>query len=333
MPIRVLSSPSGQASTNETVRLLVESLPPTIEVVPFGFPTAIRGQYDVLHVHWPESLVRGRFPRRAVKQIAFVVILLANRMRRIPMVWTVHNEHPHEPSSRLEAWLLGLWERSVAAKVYMSYAGRPAVTDSRVYVIPRGDYRPHHDARPAGVRPTVNRVLQFGLVRRYKGIESLINAVSALEPPERPELVVAGPASDPVYAAEIVATAAGLPEVTVDMRFVPDDEVPSMLESCVLVVLPYREVYNSGVALLALTLGRPVLVPSSSTMRELAEEVGAAWVLLYDGELTAAVLRDGIASARAIPDAAAPDLSAREWTAASAAYAELYATLPKARQR
>ncbi len=71
-------------------------------------------------------------------------------------------------------------------------------------------------------------------------------------------------------------------------------------------VLPYREMHNSGAALTALSLNRPVLVPDNEVNRELAEEVGPGWVFRYDGELTGRHLLDALAAHRARPPARVP---------------------------
>ena len=81
-----------------------------------------------------------------------------------------------------------------------------------------------------------------------------------------------------------------------------------------LVVLPYREMHNSGSVLAALSLGRPVLVPANAANERLAEEMGAGWVRTYRDDLTSADLVAVLGSLREQPLAGSPDLSAREWS-------------------
>ena len=51
---------------------------------------------------------------------------------------------------------------------------------------------------------------------------------------------------------------------------------------------------NSGAALLSLSFDCPVLAPNQGSLAELADCVGTAWLQLYDGELTADILRDAV---------------------------------------
>ncbi len=71
------------------------------------------------------------------------------------------------------------------------------------------------------------------------------------------------------------------------LEHVPDDDLAAEVAHAQLVVLPYREMHNSGAVLLALSLDRPVLVPRNEVTDALAAEVGPWWVQRYDGELDA----------------------------------------------
>ena len=61
-----------------------------------------------------------------------------------------------------------------------------------------------------------------------------------------------------------------------------------------LVVLPYRDILNSGSVLLALSFDRPVLTVDTDTMRELRDSVGCQWVRLFRPPLTPDCIRDAI---------------------------------------
>jgi glycosyltransferase involved in cell wall biosynthesis len=65
-------------------------------------------------------------------------------------------------------------------------------------------------------------------------------------------------------------------------KFLEDAELLALLSITDLTVLPYTKLLNSGAALLALSLGSPVLVTSSPSMLELAEVVGGDAVQLIE---------------------------------------------------
>jgi beta-1,4-mannosyltransferase len=73
------------------------------------------------------------------------------------------------------------------------------------------------------------------------------------------------------------------------------------LRAADLVVLPYREILNSGSAILALSFARPVLVPAQGAMTELQRDMGREWVRTYPGELRPRTLADALHWARQTP--------------------------------
>ncbi|MGH7104020.1 MAG: glycosyltransferase, partial [Acetobacteraceae bacterium] len=98
------------------------------------------------------------------------------------------------------------------------------------------------------------RLLFFGRLRRYKGLDLLTEAVERL-PAGRFTLRIVG--SGP--ASPELARLATLEGVRVENRWVPEDEIGGLLAWADAVVLPYREASQSGVAAAALAAGRPVV--------------------------------------------------------------------------
>jgi len=108
------------------------------------------------------------------------------------------------------------------------------------------------------------------------------------------------------------------------LDFVPDDVLAQEICEAELVVLPFREMYNSATILLALSLDRPVLAPRTPANELLNDEVGPAWIHLYDGELTAAGLVTALHQVRAIPRQQRPRLSQRDWETVGRRHREAY---------
>jgi len=74
-------------------------------------------------------------------------------------------------------------------------------------------------------------------------------------------------------------------------RFVTDPEIPALFRRADLVVLPYREIDQSGVLYTALAFGKPMVLSEVGGFAELAEEQGAGR-LVPPGD--AAALRSAI---------------------------------------
>jgi len=309
-------------TTNPYVSLLLRSLPEDVSALTFSWRRALLGRYDVLHLHWPDVLLRGTSTLRTLGRRALVAALLVRLvLARTAVVRTVHNPAPHERGPAVERLLLAALDRCTALAVHLSPSTADAVRPGLPgVVVPHGHYREWYTA--ADVRPVPGRLLHFGLLRPYKGVDALLGAFSAT--PGDLQLRVVGHPSSPALAEELTAAAAADPRVALDLQHAPDDALAAEIAAAELVVLPYRSMHNSGALLLALSLDRPVLVPETSMTTALAEEVGAGWVLTHHGEVSAQHLQEALVAVRAAGRSPRPDLSAREWPAAGAEHARAY---------
>lgn len=99
------------------------------------------------------------------------------------------------------------------------------------------------------------RLLCFGRLLPYKGLDLLAETMAALGPRNDLELRVVGSGPD----SEVLAQLRALPGVTVENRWVPEEEVAGILAWADALVLPYREASQSGVAAAAIAARRFVV--------------------------------------------------------------------------
>ena len=111
----------------------------------------------------------------------------------------------------------------------------------------------------------------------------------------------------------------------------PPDEVSRLFAACDLVVLPYSRTLNSGVARLAMTMERPVLLPDLGLMATQQARFGADWVRLYRGELTPEILKEAISWARKSSRSRSPDLAELDWESRAAEACAIYRALATGR--
>lgn len=326
-PITVLQSfPVPRPHSNPYTELLSRSLQnlPDVTVVNFSWRRALTGRYDVFHVHWPEILVDGRSPaKKAVRQLLTVMLLVKLGLRAIPMVRTVHNVGLPQGISRREKTLLRVIERRTAMCIRLN-AHTEVSRVMPVVTVPHGDYRSWY-AQHAKRSTVPGQFGYVGLVRRYKGVESLVAAFSGTAG-DHPQLTlrVGGRPSTAALAAAIEALAGGDPRTELNLRQLSDGELVDIVTSSELVVLPYRFMHNSAGALTALSLGRPVLVPDNEVNRSLREEVGPGWVYLYQGDLVSETLTRTLQSVRSDVRSPEPDLSNRGWDETGRLHADAY---------
>lgn len=317
------SFPPPRPTTNPYIVMLLDSLrsTPGLEVRTFSWTSALLGRYDVFHAHWPEILVAGHSPFKAlVRQGLTGLLLLKLAVTRTPIVRTLHNLHLPQGISRRERALLRWFDRRTALRIGLNPT-TPFPPGAAHETILHGDYREWfaddpHPAREAG------RIGYFGLIRRYKGVEELLE-VFARVPGDGLRLTVAGKPSTDELASSVRAFASRDPRIAVRLEFLEDADISELVGRSELIVLPYRDMHNSGGVLAALSLDRPVLVPGNETTDALAAEVGDSWVLRYD-DLTPEVVASAIEEVGTRPRAGRPDLSARGWADAGRRHLDAY---------
>jgi beta-1,4-mannosyltransferase len=321
----MFSVPPPSAKSNPYTTLLARSITdPRISVEYFSWKAALFGHVDVLHVHWPETLVRNANPvKRLARLLAGFAYLLKKRVVGSSIVWTVHNLRPHESSRGLEDLFLRAFYRSVDRAIYINESVEN--TDGAAATILHGTYGDWYGE--VAVDETARRdVLFFGMVRPYKGLEDLIAAMSQDEATAL-GLTIMGDAADRPYADSLRTLAEHASNVKLDLLRVPDDQLASAVRSSTLVALPYRSMYNSGALLMALSLGTHVLAPKTPATDRLQAEFGERWVSLFSSPIDAGDIAAASAVARAVPKTERPDMTGRDWATIGRAHTRLYLEL------
>ncbi|UBQ03087.1 glycosyltransferase [Curtobacterium sp. TXMA1] len=151
-------------------------------------------------------------------------------------------------------------------------------------LIPHANYLPWLKGLTQSV-PSLERTdgyLVFGVLKPYKGIE---RAVDAALRSRGAELLIAGESKDNNYLASLERKASASSAVTIHAMRLNDADLVRRIQSSAAVVVPYPELYNSGVVLLALSLNRPVVVQRSTVAEALEIEFGSDWIRLIDFEV------------------------------------------------
>ena len=303
---------------------------PGVEHQRFSWSQALFGRYDVIHFHWPETLFSASNRLNLLgKRAAFAVLLARLRLSRIAVVRTVHNLQLPTDVTRYQRRLLIGVERETTLRIRIGSTTELPEDQPSVLIL-HGDYRSWFADVPK--QAARRGLLAFvGLVRRYKGVEDLIRAFRAL-PDDRVGLAVSGQPTSDALADEIRALADGDQRIELDLRFLDDADFVAAMTRAEVVVLPYRFMHNSGSVLAALSLDRPVLVPRNAANDALAAEVGAEWILSYEGDLSADDLAAASAQIAQHPPVGRPDLSRRSWGEVGLRHREAYAEAVRLRR-
>lgn len=310
--LRVIAWPAFQSRTDNpyTYLLYTRIACLGVQVEDCSPLKLIFGRHHIWHVHWPESILNLPQPWKAVPlTLALQVFVKLSRLKGTKIVWTVHNLQSHDGLyPELESRLWHHFVTRLDGYIALTEGGRadalarhPSLRDRPGFVIPHGPYRAVYpdsvtrlEARSRLGLPRDARVLVWlGQVRPYKNLTHLIETFHHV-PDSDTYLVVAGKPSTSELAQQVRQAAGRDARVLLHLDFIPDDEVQVYLRAADLVVLPYREVLNSGSAILALSFACPVLVCEQGAMAELQHSMGREWVHTYHGELRPETLREAL---------------------------------------
>jgi len=122
---------------------------------------------------------------------------------------------------------------------------------------------PHHPAAP----PAPVRLLFFGIVRPYKGLDVLLHALA--QAPAHVTLTVAGEFWGDITKTDNLIAELGLADrVTLRPGYVPADQIPDLFGAADALVMPYREATASQNALLAFAHGVPVITTTAGALAD-----------------------------------------------------------------
>ncbi len=126
---------------------------------------------------------------------------------------------------------------------------------------------PENSERAPVTDPRQCRLLFFGIVRPYKGLDVLLRALARA--PEHVTLTVAGEFWGGTADTEQLIASLGLGDrVTLRPGYVPADQIPALFAAADVLVMPYREATASQNALLAFAHGVPVITTTAGALAE-----------------------------------------------------------------
>ncbi|WP_342152848.1 glycosyltransferase [Methylorubrum sp. SB2] len=237
-----------------------------------------------MHVQWEEFALTGCADeleaRRRGERFAHVLEAYQNRGGRV--VLTIHNEEPHsgvfiDTFMMLRRAVGRLADLVLVHDAHAAELMRRQIGDAaRIAILPHPSSLDVYEsaatltaALPAAPSRTL---LGFGAMRAQKGFADMINHLPPEFLAERGARLRFSGVGD--VAASLAECHGDRTDIDFDIRYVPDDEVPALLRGSAAVVLPYKRMLTSGVALLTMSCGGVIVAPDLPPMRLLLPEVG-----------------------------------------------------------
>lgn len=206
------------------------------------------------------------------------------RLAGIRTALTIHDLLPHYPkpwSRWLHAWYYLQFDKLIVHSARSAEALKGLGVNTKPLVVPHGVYdifrlgdlsREQVLPRFPNVNPGDFVVLYFGHIETRKGILEFLQASERLAGQSGIKFLIAGKNDLHGDAAKVLEGFRGRPNVVIDDRLIPFEEVQFYFACADIVALPYREGTTSGVMKLAMAFDRPVIAADVGDLREAMQD-------------------------------------------------------------
>lgn len=116
-------------------------------------------------------------------------------------------------------------------------------------------------------------ILFFGMIRKYKGLDILIEATAKALNKIDCKLIIAGEFYEPAERYIGLVKRLGIENhVRIEDRYIPNEDVPALISEADVLILPYLSATQSGVARIALANNLPIIAARTGGLTEVISE-------------------------------------------------------------
>lgn len=217
----------------------------------------------ILHYHWLK-----------LSPIDFFFLKIVQFRSNIRIVGTVHNYLPHESNGFDKLFFPKIYRVSdrliVHTKSTREKLVKLGIPEGKCEVIPHYSYpvpKLHVNSPPAK-----NSILFFGVIRDYKGLDILIEALRIIGDRYEWALDVVGKQEMDLSDIKSKIEAYGLEKhVNFKTGWVKSDSIPEIFQNHEIVVLPYKAIDNSGLLHLAMSYGKKIVASRLGSLKDIIE--------------------------------------------------------------
>lgn len=231
---------------------------------------------DVLHFQWLPFLEIC-----SVEKSFLCIIRIISPKTKI--ILTIHNLYPHnssETKKKTYKQRFGKVQRYIDNFILHLEVSRKefckdfSIDDVRTCVIPHGIFVPKGITIEPHKRGEKLNLIMYGNQSYYKGTDILVDALNLLpkDCQDKVHTVIVGKIAPDYY--EPLKKKTEYLDVEWIPEFVPDDVLYNKIAESDVIVIPYREISQSGVLLLALSFKRPIIASDLPSFKETLTGVG-----------------------------------------------------------
>lgn len=297
MKNKIIIYPTIKEMENRYVNNLYKTIMDTYEVKGYDEIENLKERLnaDIYHFNWIESENEKGIKRKInyIKKIVFIEFL---KIKNKKIIWTVHNNVPHEIQRNKTIINFMRFMAKKSDKIHIlcnetinnEYLQK--YKDKIVY-IPHGDYINNYEKSNVNIyeRYKIGKdkkiMLFIGQVKKYKNIELLIKAFkdSKLED-SKFLLLICGKCNDKAYKEELEKLSNK--NILFDFNFIKDEEMEAYLRSSQIVVAPYNKEssLNSGTLWMCMSYSKTMILPLIGCIKDIKNYDDFLYTYDYEDE-------------------------------------------------
>jgi len=278
-------------------------------------------QPDVIHLHWPELLVKSRLNDMSqdhkLKEHDFKAVLQAlteKKGKGSRICITVHNESPHKNGSAYSDFYRDVYQlcdgvihMGKESEVIFGHEYPGLFSDKPSHIIPHGDYTYFPNDKPRaigrkklGVSENEKLVLSFGAIRSKAELEMAVSAFKRADV-NGSRYLMAGKLPSPYKSQlshftdrKILYASFFQSNIQTHEEPIGRKDLQLFLNAADLLFIPRFNTLNSGNVALGFTFGKVVIGPGYGVIGETLEETGNPVYDPYDLDSVARAIRKGL---------------------------------------
>lgn len=215
---------------------------------------------SALHLHWLKFSVYDYF-----------ILTLIRSFTKTKIIFTVHNVLPHEHTV-LDRFFYPLIYQKVDVFTFHSKSSRNRLEEEINIQVRNFELIPHYgyEVNDVTVQTIEKSLLFFGTIRDYKGIDVLLDACNKLPKELNWRLNICGKPEINLAELKVFVQQNNLSDrIQWDTGWIEEDKIDEIFLSHDIVVLPYKEIDNSGLLHLAMSYGKPIIASRLGSLRDL----------------------------------------------------------------
>ena len=299
MKNKVMIYPSIKSTGNKYLNNLYQTIKDSYDVI--GYDEAKKQKklfkYDIYHFNWVEGNNKKRnlsIKLDYLKKAIFIKIL---KILNKKIVWTVHNNIPHETKNEKEVIKFMKFMAKNSKKIHI--LSKETLKNNylkeykdKIIYIPHGDYIGNYNAENIDIYKKYNiqknkKIMLFvGQIRKYKNIELLIKAFKDSKFEENDYvLLICGNCNDESYKEELIKKLSDS-NICFDFNFIKDSEMESYLNTAKIIVAPYNKEssLNSGTLWMAMSYSKTMALPLIGCVKDIKNYNEFLYVYDYNNE-------------------------------------------------